>query len=261
MNRKITVLFLIIIILIQTVPIFALTPEEAKEIWLEAKQISKEKREAYINARIEFTIDKSFENRKKVVDTGKETLYATLDEAEAWLIWKRLEVNETIGVSEDLKEEINNDVRINLDKIDKLRKDVDSITNQIELGVVFLKMVGDYLELVTDVARNSGKIWAEIGNNLIDAGEKYEKILRAVAERLGNKQEVISLLDDAKDDLASARKNIDKAEESFDKVVLPGKPLINFAEGNNYLKLAKADLLSAHSNLERAYVIIVGGGK
>lgn len=260
MNRKIAV-FLVMLILLQGIPVYALTPDEAKELWLDSRQISREKRENYVNARLAFNSDKSLENRNRVVDTGKETLHASLNEAEAWLIWKRLEVNESVVVSQELKKEINNDVINNLNKIDKLRKDVDSITNQIELGVVFTKMVVNYLELVTDVARNSGKAWVQIGNNLIDLGEKYEKLLRSVAEKMNDNQEIIGFLDSAKSDLDNARKNINNAEESFKKVVLPGQPLINFAQGNNYLNIARTNLISAHSNLELAYVLIVRGEK
>jgi len=46
------------------------------------------------------------------------------------------------------------------------------------LGIVYLKMVGKYLELLSDVARDSGKILVYRGNTYFETVEDYESKLR-----------------------------------------------------------------------------------
>lgn len=258
--KKIGILFLVLVLLAQSIAVSALTAGEAREEWKDAKQVSREKQQIHRDAKIKFAGNKSDENRQKVVDTGKDVLNAALDEAEAWLVWKRLEAEESSDVPDDIKEDIEDDVEANLAKIDDLREDVDGVTNQLELGLVFLKMVGKYAELLTDVARNSGNLWVYKANEYIDTINDYEAKLRAEAEGMDNNDEILEKLDMAKDALDEARENVDKAEASYEQVVLPGTPLIKFAEGNNYLRTAKTNMLSAHSSLNQAYRLMLRGG-
>jgi len=157
-----------------------------------------------------------------------------------------------------LKDTIHEDVETNLAKIDELRTDVDGIENPLQLGLVYLKMVGKYIELLTDVARDSGKILVYIGNTRIDTAEDIESKLRAEAVNMGDNDDIIEKLDAAKADLEEAQSNVNKAEASYNQVVLPGTPLIMFQEGNNYLRVAKTNLISAHSNLNQAYILMLG---
>lgn len=257
MRKTVIVFFLIAILLMQSVAVSALTESDAKQAWKDAKQVSKEKQEIHRDAKIKFAGDKSEENRQEVVDTGKETLHAALDEVEAWLIWKDLEAEENPDLPDDLKETISEDVDTNLAKIDELRTDVDGVSNQLELGIVFLKMVGKYLELLTDVARDSGRIYVHIADTYIDTAEEYESKLRVEAEKMDNNDAIIEKLDMAKSDIIEAKRNVNQAESSYEQVVLPGTPLIKFSEGNNYLRVAKTNLLSAHSNLNQAYNLML----
>lgn len=256
MKKILTVFLLVCLVVLQSIAVSALTADQAKQEWRDAKQVSKEKQETHRDAKIEFAGDKSEENRQKVVDTGKDVLNAALDEVEAWLVWKELEAQENPDVPSDLKEDISDDVESNMAKIDDLREDVDGIDNQVELGLVFLKMIGKYAELLTDVARNSGKMWVHIGNTHLDIAEDIEAKLRTEAD--GN-DAVIEKLDSAKDSLEEARSNVDKAEDSYLQVKLPGTPLIKFAEGNNYMRTARTNLLSAQSDLHQAYRLLLRG--
>lgn len=258
-KRKVIVIFLIVLIFMQSTAMCALTESEAKQNWYDAKQISHDKQQIHRDAKIDFAGNKSEENRQAVVDTGKEALHASLDEAEAWLIWKNISANENPYLSDDLKETISEDIQTNLDKIDDLRTDVDDIETQLELGIVFLKMVSEYSELLTDVARDWGKILVHLGNTHIETTEEIESKLRVIAESIEDNEEIIQLLDMAKDDLDEARNNVEKAESSYEQVVLPGKPLIKFAEGNSYMRTAKTYLLNALSNLNHAYSLIIRG--
>ncbi|UCD03485.1 MAG: hypothetical protein JSW73_03035 [Candidatus Woesearchaeota archaeon] len=259
MKKIVIGLLLVSVILLNTFAVLAISSSEAKMLWEQAKLVTQEKRGSYREAKIDFATNQDYEHRQEVVRTGKELLHASLDEAEAWLIWKEAEVNESIRVPESLKKAIRSDVDKNLAKVEEFREDVDAVTNQLELGVVFVKMVGGYLELVTDVARNSGKMWVHIGNELIDTGEDYESKLRVVAETVEDNKDIIAALDEAKEDLAEAQENVNKAEDTYGNVVLPGTPLINFAKGNDYIRTAKTNLISAHANLERAYAMLLGG--
>lgn len=253
------VFILIVLLLMKSIAVSALTESDAKQDWRDAKQVSHDKQQIHRDAKIVFAGDKSEENRQAVVDTGKETLHAALDEAEAWLIWKDIEANENPDLPDDLKETISEDVQTNLDKIDELRTDVNGVDNQLELGLVFLKMIGSYHELLTDVARDWGKILVHLGNTRLDTAEDYESKLRAEAENMENNADIMDKLDLARNDLDETRSNVDKAESSYDQVVLPGTPLIKFAEGNNYMRTARTNLLSALSNLNQAYNMMLRG--
>lgn len=259
MSKKTGIVIVVItLMLMQSIAVSALTESEAKQNWFDAKQVSREKQQIHRDAKIEFAGDKTGENRQAVVDTGKEALLAALDEAEAWLIWKDIEANENPELPDHLKETIHEDVQTNLDKIDELRTDVEGIDTQLELGIVFLKIVGKYLELITDVARDSGKILVYMGNTHLDTAEDYESKLRATAETIEDNGAIMRMLDTAKDDLDEARSNLEKAESSYEEVVLPGMPLIKFAEGNNYMRTARTNLLSALRNLNQAYMMLRG---
>jgi len=74
---------------------------------------------------------------------------------------------------------------------------------------------------------------------------------------MDNNADIIEKLDLARNDLDEARSNIDNAESSYEQVVLPGTPLIKFSEGNNYLRIARTNLLSGHNNLNQAYNLML----
>ncbi|MFQ5475077.1 MAG: hypothetical protein ACE5DM_04540 [Candidatus Nanoarchaeia archaeon] len=245
------IIIIIFLLMLQIVAVSALTSTDAKKDWIDAKKVSQEKRDAHQEAKLVWAGDKTPENDQAVVGTGKEVLHAALDEAEAWLIWKRTEAEKNpFDVDQDIVDQILNDVDSNLGKIDGLREDVDGVTNRLELGLVFLKMVGKYGELLTDVARDSGNVWVWVGNEKADKIDEYEQKLRDAAD--GN-DDVLAKLDDARDELDSARANIDKAESVYKQVVIPGTPLIKFQEGNQYLRAARANLINAHRHLDMAY--------
>jgi hypothetical protein len=242
------------LLLLQVFAVSALTAGEAKQEWLDAKQESRDKQETHRDAKIDFAANKSEENRQAVVDTGKDVLHAALDEAEAWLKWKELEAQENPEVPSSIKESIADDVEDNLAKIDGLRADVDNVKNQLELGLTWLKMVGKYFELLADVARNTGLMWTNIAEDKADTVEEFEAKLRDAVEGMDNNELILGKLDMAKTELETARRNIENAEDTYKQVVLPGTPLLKFAEGNNYLRAARANLLAAHKYLNQAYI-------
>lgn len=257
-KKPVIAFFLITLLMMQCTVVAALTDSEAKQVWKDTKKISLEKQEIHFDAKIKLAGNNSEENRQEVVDTGKDVLYAALDEADAWLVWKDLEARSNPDLPDDLKDTIHEDVETNHAKIDELRTDVDGIENRLQLGLVYLKMVGKYVELITDVARDSGKILVYIGDTQIDKAEDIESKLRAEAGNMDGNDEIIEKLDLAKADLNEARSNVNKAEDSYNQVVLPGTPLIKFKQGNNYLRVAKTNLISAQSNLNQAYTLMLG---
>ncbi|MBU2561443.1 MAG: hypothetical protein KKD17_04030 [Nanoarchaeota archaeon] len=252
MKRTGMVFILTLLLVLQVAAVSAMTAGEAKNAWLTTKRHSVDMQDQHREAKLAFAGDKSEENRQAVVDTGKAVLYAALDEAEAWLAWKKLEAQENPEVPPDVLESIENDVEANLDKIAELRTDVDAVENQVQLGLVWLKMLGKYFELVSDVARNSGAMWVHIADTKADTIEDYEAKLRETAEEAGN-EAALSHLDDARSELEIARRNIDNAESTYKLVKIPGTPVLKFAEGNNYLRAAQANLINAHMHLDFAY--------
>ncbi len=259
--RRSYLILLVFLILMQPLAVSAMTAQEAKQDWYDAKNNSLEARQAHRDAKVDRAADRSPENDQKVVDTGKDSLHAALDEAEAWLIWKGLEAQEDPRIPDDIKQSVQEDVDKNLEKIDELRADVDGVENQFQLGVVFIKMVGSYTGLLTDVARNTGSMWVYVAGNQTDRMEEYEVKLRDAATDMSDNSAILDELDLARVDINSARENIDNAEAEYQQVTLPGTPLINFSNGNNYLRIARADLLGAHKHLEKAYSMILAGGK
>jgi hypothetical protein len=162
-------------------------------------------------------------------------------------------VEENPEIPQNLKDSIQTDVNTNIQKINALRMEVDEVETQFELALVFLKMVGKYLELLTDVARNTGLVWIHMADTYSDRIEDYETQLREAAVAFEDNMDIIEKLDLASTELETARTNIDNAEDSYLQVVIPGNPLVKFSNGNNYMRLAKNNLLSALSYLNQAY--------
>jgi len=252
--KKLGIIILLIgLLLAQTLAVSALTADEAKNAWRDTKENSAEMGEFYREAKIDFAKDNSEENKEEVMFAGIDVLHAALDEAEAWLEWKGIEALES-EIPEKLKQDIRDDVNTNLGKVDALREEVDAVENRAQLGIVFLRMIGKYAELLTDVARNSGKVWVHVTSEKADTVEEYEARLRETADG-----EALAKLDLAKEELEKARKNIEDAERVYDKIVVGGTPLRKFAEGNNYLRNARLNLINANKYLREAFRLIVGG--
>lgn len=228
----------------------------SKSAWLSAKQATKSAEVTHKQAKLDYASDKTPENQQAVVDTGKELLQKALNEVEEWLLWKNTEAQEDYRVPDSIKSTIQSDVEKNLTKIDGFREEVNDVSNQLELGVVFLKMIGGYLELLVDVARNTGAMWVHIGNTLLDEARDYEAKLRDAADKIDDNSAIIAKLDLAKQELNTAQSNVDSAEASYKLVKSPGQPLLKFGEGNNYLRNAKLNLLNAQGQLAQAFALI-----
>lgn len=238
-------------------PVFALTQGEAKNAWIDARSATAAADGVYKQAQLDYQANKTPENEQKVVDSAKTLLNDALDEAGSWLVWKRLEAQEDSRVPADIKTNIENDVAKNLAKIDGLHAEVNAITNRGEVLVVFLKIAGAYVELLADVARNTGAMWSHIGDDLVVLVEGYEIKLRTSVTAMPDNTELLAKLDSAKTEIASAKTNIASAKSSYELVKLPGTPLIKFAEGNSYLRTAQLNLINAQSQLDQVYKTII----
>jgi hypothetical protein len=254
--KKIIAIFMVMLMML-TITVTAISASDAKQEWLDQKQVSLEKQETHRQAKLDWAVDKTDENNQIVIDTGKEVLHAALNEVESWLNWKTLEAEEDSRVPDEIKENIADDVQTNLDKIDDLRLEVDNVENKLQLGLVFLKMIGKYTELLADVARNTGYMWVHIGDTYANKIDQYEDKLR---EKANDNEEVIEKLDLANEELERARDNIDTAKGTYQKVRVPGTPLAKFSEANNYLNAAKANLIVANKYLTEAYGLLLIGG-
>ena len=253
MKKSGLVLSVIFMMILQPLTVNALSSGEAKQLWHETKQASRDAQAEHRAAKIAWAANKTDENNQKVIQTGKAVLHAALDEVEAWLNWRNIEVEVNPEIPQNLKDSIRTDVNTNIQKINALRIEVDEVETQFELAIVFLKMVGKYLELLTDVARNTGLVWVHVANTYSDRIEEYETQLREAAEVFEDNANIIEKLDLARAELDSARTNIDNAEDSYQQVALPGNPLVMFSNGNNYMRLAKNNLLTALNYLNQAY--------
>ncbi|MEW5955150.1 MAG: hypothetical protein AB1626_01265 [Candidatus Micrarchaeota archaeon] len=245
-----------VMLLLQVASVAALTAGEAKQAWLDAKSQTMQATATHQDAKLQRAANNTPENRQAVVDTGKALQNAALDEAEAWLNWKKLEAQEDPLVPEELKQRIYADVDANLNKVTELRAEVAAVTNEIELGVVSLKMIGKYFELLADVARNVGLMWAHVGDVHADRAAEFEAKLRSTAESVNASPAVFSKLDSAVTELETARRNIASAQAAYELVRIPGTPFLKFAEGNGYLRAAQANLLGAVAQLNQAYAMV-----
>lgn len=245
-------ILLISILMLQVVSISAISASQAREEWRNTKQESKNMREAYREANLKWMGDKTDSNNEAAIEAGKDSLNAALDEVEAWLNWKKAEVESNDEAPSELKDEILEDIDKNMGVIEELRGEVNEIQNRIQLGVTWLRMVGKYLELITDVSRNSGKIWVWIANERINNLEEFESRLREIAEEIDDNADILEKLNEAQDEIESAREDVEDAEEAYEVVVAGKRPLMSFHEGNQYLRLARVNMLNAHRNLNQA---------
>ena len=236
----------------------ALTAGEAKQDWLSAMQTWISADAAYKQAQLDYAGNKIPENEQKVIDTAKEVLSAALDEAEAWLKWKNQEAKES-DVPQELRGNIDNDVDKNLVKIETLRQDVARIKTRLDVAGVFLKMVGSYVELLTDVARNTGAVWVNLGNQIADKTADYEIKLRTTANGMVDNAAILAKLDIAKSEIDLARTQINAADTAYKLVALPGTPFVKFAEGNSYLRQARVNLFAAAEQLQGVFNLIISG--
>lgn len=259
-TRPLCILLIFMLVAGALMPVAAaMTSSEAKAAWYDAKEASLDAQAAHRAAKAAYAADPSPANCQAVIDTGKDALYAALDEVEAWLVWKDAETAGNPEISDSLKAEIHSDVERNLDVIDGLRTDVDGVDTQLELGLVWLKCVGKYLELCTDVMRNVGLAWCEAGDAYAGRAAEYEGQLRSAAVSTGNTA-AIAKLDLAAAEIESARENIDRAETEYRQVVVGATPLISFANGNNYLQIAQGELIAAVGYENQAYALLMTGG-
>lgn len=257
MKKELPLAFLISVILILQIFFVSASVADLREEWLDSKLVSKEKQLAHREAKLAWQANQTPENNQAVIDTGKESLHAALDEVEAWLHWKKAEAQENPFASEEIKQNIDEDVETNLAKIDALREDVDGITNRFELGVVFLTMIGKYFELLTDVMRNSGQMWVHVANTRVDVLEEYEQKIRDAAEMIDNNEEMLERLDEAKDEIGSARTNLDLSKAAYDEVVIGGTPLIKFHEGNQKLREARTNMLTCGNRIREVFRMVM----
>lgn len=257
--RKIGITVLIAVLVVLSAVCVAADSSDAKQNWLDAKDMTSGKKEAHQDAKLALVGNNTPENRQMVVDTGKDFQNAVLDEAEAWLDWKQAEAEEDSRVPPEIKKDIINDVEANKEKITELRTDVDNVQNQLQLGAVSLKMIGKYFELLTDVARNTGNMWTYIADANADKIETYDGKLRSAAENIENNDAIIEKLDNAESEIETARDNIQKAKDTYQEVKVGGTPFAKFAEGNSYLRAARANLVSAYANLNQAFILINQG--
>ena len=257
MKKQILATFIVVVILLQIVSISALTASQARDNWKDARLASQQAQGDHRDAKLDYAEDKSVSNEQAVINTGKTAMHAALDEVEAWLIWKKLEAQENPEVPNDIQDQIEQDVEANIDKIDDLRTEVDGIQTRLEMGVVFLTMVGKYFELSADVARNSGSMWVHIANLKADKIAEYEEKLRDIAQDIDNNEEIIAKLDTAKAELTTARENINSADITYQQITYPGTPVLKFHEANSYLKAAKTNLIVSAKNLRESYQMIL----
>ncbi len=234
----------------------ALTSGEAKQDWLSAMQARISADATYKQAQLDYAGNKTPENEQKVIDTAKAVLNTVLDEVEAWLVWKNQEAKAS-DVQAELKADIATDVQRNLDKITTLRGDVARIKTRLDVAGVFLKMVGSYVELLTDVSRNTGAIWVNLGNKIADKTADFEIKLRTTANGMVDNADILAKLDIAKSEIDLSRTQINAASTAYKSVVLPGTPLVKFAEGNSYLRQARVNLFAAAEQLQGAFNLIV----
>jgi hypothetical protein len=255
--KKTWLVFVVIVSLLFQVGVAsALTAGEAKQAWLSVMQARISADASYKQAQLNWASDKTPENDQKVIDAAKTVLSAALDEVEAWLEWKNQEAKES-DVPEALKINIADDVKVNLAKIETLRGDVARIKTRVDVVGVFLKMVGSYVELLADVARNTGAVWVNLGNKIADKTADYEIKLRTTANGLVDNAAILAKLDIAKSEIDLARTQINAAETAYKAVVIPGTPLVKFAEGNSYLRQAKVNLQAATEQLQGVFNLIV----
>lgn len=223
----------------------------AKAAWQAAKDTRIVDIGAYRDAQMSYAKSKSSADELTLVTATQAALNAILDEANAWLEWKGTEADES-QVSADLKATVKADVAKNEAKVQALRGDVGVANTRAKTAAAFLKMVGSYVDLQVDVARDIGLVWTDEAKARLAKLEDYESKLRAAAAGTANETAIVAALDQAKGDIDSASAKIDAAAAAYKAVVTPGTPFAKFAEGNADMREARKDMLDAADELQQA---------
>jgi hypothetical protein len=254
MNKLLSTIFISLFLLSS---VYALTVAEARQAWLDSKQASLDAQTAYGQARLDYAANTSNEvSEQAVINTGKSALLSALDEAEAWLKWKSVEVDASNAPSE-LKATIQSDILTKLGDIDTLKASVAAIDTRLKLGISFLEIMREYFNILGFVSKNVGLVWADAVNQKMNLVSSYESTLREAA---GNNTEILSELDLVKEELINTNSSITSAVTEYNRIVISGAPLQTFVLGNNYLRAARGHLVSAVAYLRQAYVEIAGRG-
>ncbi len=234
----------------------AVSSSQAWKDWAEARGRRMQAEATYGAATLQDRQNKTPENDRIVVTAAKSLLNAWLDEAQTWLTWRDLEAQQNPDVPASIRKSIDGDVNRSMGKISELRDQVAAFKTVPEGIDVWVKLVGNYLNLTVDVARNSGAMWVAVGDKMLDTADNYEVRLRAAALRAGNSSSSRGKLDNAKSELAAARNEMRQADESYRQVVIPGEPVVMFNQGNSYLMQAKEHLINAQSQMAAAFNLI-----
>lgn len=235
-------------------PALALSQSEAKSAWIQAQQVRLEADTAYRQAQVDYNKNPKPAEEQALITAAKTLMNDALDEAEAWLVWKDIEAKNDARVPSDIRANISADVAKNTEKIKGYRTDVAGVTTRAQSALVFLKIVGGYAGLLTDVARNTGAMWASIGDKLVITAESYEAKLRTAA---ADRPELIAKLDIVKSEIDLAKNKISMAKAAYLLVKLPGTPFIKLGEGNGYLQEARVNLTQAQIQMLNVFNSLV----
>lgn len=198
------------------------------------------------------------ENVQNVIDKAKISLNAGLDAAIAFFEFQKEKLT-GVDISENLKDIIRNDLDENIGVAESLKTDVGNIKTRLEVGLVTLKIVDKYLDLLVDVMRDSGLVFVEKADNRYDKLNNFrDKVESKIPE--GKEDDYKDLLDKVESNMNEAKSNIDGAEAKYKSIIQKQGSRIAFQEGNNLIRQSNQNMKLAFENL-RLIVIKLRGSQ
>lgn len=252
--RNISIVFVLLVVFSSMV--FA--HGDLKQEWIDAKAVHKEARDVWKEAQVLVNSVNTPENVRNVIDKAKISLNAGLDEAIAYFEFQKDKLLDS-DISDDLKVVIQADIDNNLGIANDLKNDVAGITTRLQIGIVTLKIVDKYLDLLVDIMRDTGLVFVEKGNNRHDKLDNFRDRIESNIPA-DSKSDYQELLDKIENNMNEAKSNINSAEAKYKSITQKQGSGVAFREGNNLMRQSNQNMKLAFENL-RLIVIRLRGGQ
>ena len=229
---------------------------DAKQKWIDAAAYHEKTKIEWQEAQKLVAESNTPENTQNVIDKAKISLNAGLDSAIAFFEFHK-EKAASADISDSLKNTIRSDLDENIAVAQGLKTDVNNIKTRLEVGLVSLKIFDKYLDLLVDVMRNSGLVFAEKSNDRYDRLIKIKGIVESKIPA-DKKSEYQDLLNKVDNNLNEAKNNIDSAEAKYKTITQKQGAGVAFGEGNNLIRQVHQNMKLVLDNLELIIIKLRG---
>ena len=245
-------LFLIAVVLLLFSSFAFADLESARLKWLEAKETHLGLQQEWRQAQLLVAANNTQENIENVIEKAKAALNAGLDEAIAFFEFHKEKLT-SADVSDELKATIESDLNKNIDVAEGLKDDVNAITTRAEVGVVSLKIIDAYLNLLVDVMRDTGLVFVEKANLRVEKLEEFRDTLQEKVDIApeDKKEDLDKLMESLNVHIDEAKSAIDSAEEAYNSITKKEGSRIAFEKGNTLIRQSRSHMVLAFQDIRQ----------